>query len=189
MVVWIVQNFDRQRITLVASFDEASNRAIAAVLAPDAGQLCKVPYNITDRVANDTLPYHITLSAWDADYAQNIITKLPTLATAPIKVNYRFALMESTIKGNILFLEPVADQEIKALQKAAYDLLPTPKYDPATYRLHATINIAADRAVNLALVRQLQDVVLPLTIDKVCLFAIYPAKLLAEVPLIGGPNV
>lgn len=177
-----------KRVTLVACFDEASNQAIDRVLAAYQGKLCKVPYNIEDRVANDTLPYHITLSAWNADQAQNILAKLTTLTTDKIKVNYRFAVMDSTIKGNILFLSPVDDQKIKALQKTAYNLLPTQKYDPATYRLHTTINIAADKAVNLALAQQLQDIVLPLTIDKVCLFEIYPAKLLAEVWLLGGQN-
>lgn len=172
-----------KRITLVACFNDESNKKIEHIVARDKEKLCKVPYNIVNRFANDTLPYHITLSAWDEDKTEYIISKLGELVGEKIKGTFSFKVMDSTIKGNILYLDLVNDTAVKMLQTRAYNLLPTQKYNPLTYKLHATINIAENKDHNLNLLSRLKNKNLQLTIDKVCLFEIYPAKLLSTVEL------
>ncbi len=172
-----------KRITLVACFDEESNQKIENILTNLNVKLCKVPFNIENRLENDTLPYHITLSAWNNDKSKEIISKLKTFNAKKIISDFVFNIMDSTIKGNILFLDLKDEEKIKKLQKSAYDLLPTERYNPLTYQIHSTINIDENKANNIKLLNQLNNIILTLTINKICLFEIYPAKLLYSVEL------
>ncbi len=172
-----------KRITLVACFDDESNKKIEQIVKDYKAELCKVPYNIKNRFANDTLPYHITLSAWNEDKIEYITSKLKGFVGKKIKSNFVFNLMDSTIKGNILFLDLIDDTDLRKLQKRAFAILPTERYNPLTYKLHSTINIDDYKDNNINLLIQLKNKTLSLTINKVCLFEIYPAKLLYTVEL------
>ena len=173
-----------KRITLVACFDDKSNKKIDEIVANYKENLCKVPYNVEDRSTNDTLPYHITLSAWNDDKTKYILSKIKNISFKAIKCTYKFNLMDSTIKGNIMYLDLLDDSNVKELQKIAFNLLPTEKYNPSTFKLHLTININENKKFNINLLNKLRTEKLSLTIDKICLFEIYPAKLLYTIDLL-----
>lgn len=172
----------KKRITLVACFSEESNNKIKQVLAVlKSDLLCKVPFNIDDRIVNDTLPYHITLSAWDKEKQDKIVNSINNFKIQKINVKCRFAIMDSTIKGKILYLQPINLGELKRLQNTAFNLLPTERYNPKNYKIHSTLNISEDGEKINCQYNKLKDITLDLDIDRICLFEIYPAKLIASV--------
>ncbi len=69
-----------ERITLVSHFDEFSNNQIRKIInkLDENNTLCKVPFgkNVENRYDVDTLPFHFTMSAWNIEDKENIISKL-----------------------------------------------------------------------------------------------------------------
>jgi len=169
----------KKRITLVACFDSKSIDVINNSLQHiNKTQLCKVPYHIENRIYNDTLPFHITLSAWDIDKKDIILEKLPSICFNKIKLEVVFDIIENSDKSLLLYLKPVNQLQLRHLQRLAYDILPTNRYNPEKYLLHSTINISDNINQIREQLSSLSNIKLELVIDKICLFEIYPAKLI-----------
>ena len=165
------------RITLVACFDDSSVKLIEENLKLlDNYELCKVPLHNSNREENDTLPYHITLSAWDIDKEDFIINKMENLEFNVINADFKFAQ-----DRDLLYLKPKNEKLIRKLQSQAYNLLPTEKFDPKKYMLHSTMNINSDYNQIKQQSNILKDIDLNLNITEIRLYEIYPAKLVKSI--------
>lgn len=172
----------QNRITCVAGFDKKSSELIEQTLNNfNINNLCKVPFNIENRVLNDTLPYHITLSAWNIAEEPFVTQELKKLKLDRIKTNFIFSIMDSSIKGKILYLKPLEDEGIKSLQRKIFNILPTERYNPNKYTIHSTVCIDDDLNRINDIYHQVNHTQLELAIDSVCLFKIYPAELIAKI--------
>lgn len=164
------------RITLIACFDNKSIKEIEEKLKLlDGYKLCKVPLHTANREENDTLPFHITLSAWNIEKENFIVEKMNALQFAEKSVVFEFAYV-----GCLLYLKPVDESSIRNLQVQAYNLLPTEKYNPQEYMLHSTMNINSDCETIKKQCNLLKGIKLTLKIKEIRLYEIYPAKCVAK---------
>ncbi len=176
----------KQRVTLVTLFDAESLERIDALASAPGEPLCKVPYRdgVPDRFGVDTLPYHLTIAAWDKAREAEVIDALRTIDVGAIRVLVdRIGVMDGANGSQVLYLAVAESEALLALQRQVYDLLPTEKYNPETFRLHITLHIDQDRGKVERLREQLAERFQPFEVafSELGLFEIYPAKLVCKV--------
>lgn len=173
----------KQRITLVATFADNSLLEINQRLSIfDNSKLCKVPYskNIEDRKMVDTLPYHITLSAWDRKEKDSICIGLEKIKFASFKIKIvDVNIMSGKENSYVLYWEIESNNVLNELQNEVYRISPSIKYNPQNFKAHITIHIGKDYEKILRMQKDLKENFKEfyLTIRNIKLYEIYPAEL------------
>lgn len=173
------------RITLIANFDEKSNKQIEEKINKlgKNKQLCKVPYrkNIKDRYKVDTLPFHFTIYSWDIKEEKNIITKLKQIKFPKTKIKITgLNIKDGKENSYCLYFEIENNEEIKKLQKDINIISPNIKYNPENFIFHITIHIDKDyqKIINIKNILENNFKNIEITIENFGLYEIYPAKLI-----------
>lgn len=173
----------KKSITLISLFDEISLNKINSLISVLNQPLCRVPYHdyVTDRIKNDTLPFHLTISAWDKEYDQRAIDLLKVIKVREIKLLVDEVKIRNGINNSyVLYLSIKENEEIKLLQKQIYDILPNEKYNPSNFEFHITLHVDKDYKEILKMKNQIDLKFKPfaITFSELGLFEIYPANLI-----------
>ncbi len=174
-----------ERITLVSHFDEFSNNQIRKIInkLDESDNICKVPFgkNVENRYDVDTLPFHFTMSAWNIEDKENIISKLKQIKFPKLKIKITgLNIMNGKENSYCLYFELENNEELKNIQKEIYNLCPSPKYNPENFTFHITIHIDKDYQKIIDMKKVLEDDFkeIELTVCNFGLYEIYPAKLI-----------
>jgi len=173
----------KDRITLIALFNEVDITKIQQSITINRDELCKVPYidGLNDRKSVDTLPYHFTFCAWDVEYEKYIIEKLRKIKFTSKEILIDGVdIIENKNSSYILYLNAVVDEKIKSYQENIYNIMPVEKYDPKRINFHITIHVDKDYEKIKRIKEQIKFKPFSVKIDKVGLFKIYPAELIEK---------
>lgn len=175
-----------ERVTLISLFDNDNLNKILNLINPIKEQLCKIPFgkNVDDRISNDTLPYHFTISAWDIKNEEFILDNLSNIHFDKFKIYVdHIELINGCENSYVLILGFEANKELKALQKEIYNILPTKNYNPDTFKFHITITVDKDYEKIIKIKEKMEASFVPfeLEVNSIGLFEIYPAKLIKTI--------
>lgn len=172
-----------KRITLISLLDKVSLNKINSLISGLNHKLCKVPYHdyVPDRIENDTLPFHITISAWGKEYEKRAIGLLEAIKFKKIKLLLDGVKIKKGINNSyVLYLSIKEDENLKLLHKQIYDILPSEKYKSGNFEFHITLHVDKDYEKIMKIKNQieLKFKSFEITFGKLGLFEIYPSKLI-----------
>ena len=169
---------DENRITMITLFDNESLEKISYCIKDFEENFCKVPFRITNRKINDTLPYHFTLSFWnenEIEIAKKVFenVKFDKISLKILGVDIKESYNNS---WNLYFYFKVTN-ELYNLQKKIYNMSKLEKFNPDIYMPHITIHCDKDYNKLLKLKYEIMKNFVPFNVyfDKLGLFKIYPA--------------
>jgi 2'-5' RNA ligase len=176
----------QNRITLVTLFDKQTNHILDNLVSKLDKKICKVPYDVCDekRIELDTLPYHMTISAWDKKDEEQVVQMLNKLIFNKIRVIVEDVKITNGISDSfVLYLSISEDGGLKELQRNIYDKLPTEKYNPDNFVFHITLNVDKDKNGINEMKKILDKNFKPfeILITEIGLFEIYPAKMIKKI--------
>ena len=173
------------RITLVTLFNEESLKKMDELISSVDEKLCKVPFNRNvNRCEVDTLPFHLTLSAWDINKKDEVVLMLNSINFNSFKLVVNgLGIMNGKEGSHVLYFNIVDCDELKALHKAIYSSIPNERYNPDNFKFHITIHIDQDYEKILRIKNALEEGFTPfeLEVNSIGLFSIYPAILIKEI--------
>ena len=167
-----------KRITCIATFKEESLLQIDNLIKGMNGAFCKIPYGAYDeeRKTVDTLPFHITLSAWDSELKNRILRIFNSIIMEQIivKVN-EVKIMNGKENSFVLYL---GIEKNERLIKLIYEQLPNEKYNPEKFEFHITLDINKDYEKIVEVQNKIAEKLQPfeMKIDRIKLFEIYPVS-------------
>lgn len=175
-----------ERITFVLTFDNKNTQKINFYINKINEKLCKVPFgkNIINRMEADTLPYHITLSAWNIDEEIKVIEALSQIDFPKLKIKIDdVKIMNGKENSYVLYFNVENNEKLKLLQKQIYQIFPSEKYNPEDYKFHITIHIDKDYNKIIAIKEKILKEFKPfeLEVNTFELYEIYPAKLVKHI--------
>lgn len=173
------------RITFISTFNQNSLEIIKNYTKDLNEKLCKVPFgkNVSNREEADTLPFHFTLSAWNIKEKDNIITKLSQIRFSKLAVLVNdIEIMKGKENSYVLYFNIEENKSLKKLHQKIYEILPSEKYNPSTFKFHITIHIDKDYAKINSMKQKLLENFTPfkLEVDTFALYQIYPAKIVKQ---------
>lgn len=180
------------RITLVIPVSKCMEDNINKLVTSVNVELCKVPFkkNIKNRKLIDTLPFHITLCAWDKIKQKEIIEKLKDLEFNKfnIRVN-KIKIKNSSIKKDcfVVYLAIEKNEQLINLQKQIYNLYPQSNYNPQNIDFHITMHIGENIQTIEYIKQSLEENFVPFDFEceQIKLYEIYPAKSVYSMELIN----
>lgn len=174
-----------ERITIISLFNFKNLNKINNVLSYINIPLCKVPFgkDIFNRKDVDTLPWHFTLSAGDIEDEKMVKEALKNIKFNEFVISIdKLDILPGKENSYVLVFNVVPNKELTSLHKKIYEILPTNKYNPDNFKFHITIHISKDYKKIMNLKEEIERNFKPfkLVVDKIGLFRIYPASLVAE---------
>ncbi len=173
-----------ERITFVLTFDDRNTQKINFYTNKINEKLCKVPFGKNvDRTKADTLPYHITLSAWNIEEKSKVFDTLSQIEFPKLKVNINdVQIMNGKENSYVLYFSVQKNEKLKLLQSQIYQVLPSERYNPKDYNFHITIHIDKDYNKIISIKEKILQDFKPFEIETNTfnLYEIYPAKLIQE---------
>lgn len=174
-----------ERITFISNFDNSNLEKINNCLKEINDNLCKVPFNknISDRKKADTLPYHFTLSAWNITDKEKVLEELSKITFPKIEILINnIEIMSGKENSYVLYFSIKPNEDLKLLEEKIYQVLPSEKYNPKTFKFHITIHIDKDYQNIIKMKEQILQNFKPfkLKVNKFGLYEIYPAKMIKE---------
>lgn len=136
--------------------------------------------NVSNRIEADTLPFHFTLSAWNITEKETVITKLSQIKFSQLTVLVNnIEIMKGKENSFVLYFNVQENKSLRKLHQKIYEILPSEKYNPSTFKFHITIHIDKDyNKINKMKDELLKDFIpFKLNISTFSLYEIYPAKL------------
>ena len=165
------------RITCISVLSDEDKNKIEKIL-PNSNDFCKVPYGIDNRIENDTLPYHFTLSVWDKQYEQEIIKQFSNIEFPSIKVLLQDIIIKPSYNNSYnLCFKLKSNQELLKLQQFIYSKLPSEKYNPDVFIPHITITVDTDYELLKSIKNDINNIPnsIEINISKLSFYKIYPA--------------
>lgn len=160
------------RVTLITLFSEESLKKIDKLVSSVDEKMCKVSFGRNvNRCEVDTLPFHLTLSAWDINKKDEVVFKLNSINFNSFKlVVDGLGIMNGKEGSHVLYL-------------AIYLCLPNERYNPNKFKFHITIHIDQDYEKILEIKNKIEEDFVPfeLEVNSIGLFNIYPASLVKEI--------
>lgn len=171
------------RLTLISHFDKKSNATINTRLHILGKTTCKVPFNkgLNNRKEIDTLPFHLTMCAWDIIQEKAVISKLAQLNFPQPKLRVTgLNIMDGKENSHCLYFQLAKNRELERIQREIYNLCPSEKYNPDHFNFHITIHIDQDyqKIIQMKTILEKDFKSIDLTITNFALYEIYPAKLI-----------
>ncbi len=136
-----------ERITFISDFNDINLKKIEYYIKEINDKLCKVPFgkNVDNCYEADTLPYHLTLSAWDISYEDKVINGLSKIEYPKLKIFIDgVEIMSGKENSYVLCFSIEKSEELKLLQSKIYKVLPSEKYNPNNFNFYITIHIDKD---------------------------------------------
>ena len=173
------------RIVLISTFDNNNLEKINYYVNKLNETLCKVPFgkNVDNRIEVDTLPYHLTLSAWNIENQKNVEKALSQIQFSKLKIYINnVEIMNGKENSYVLYFNVEENEKLKSLQKEIYQILPSERYKPENIKFHITIHIDKDYNKILLMQEKILKDFKPfeLEIETYRLYEIYPAKLVKQ---------
>ncbi len=175
-----------ERITFILTFNDLNNQRIKFYINKINEKLCKIPFGKSDinRIEADTLPYHITLFAWNIEEKIKVIESLSQIEFPKLKIKIDdVKIMNGKENSYVLYFNVENNNELKLLQKQIYQIFPSKKYNPEDYKFHITIHIDKDYNKIIAIKEKILKDFKPfeLEVNKFELYEIYPANLVKTI--------
>lgn len=173
-----------ERITFILTFDDRNTQKINFYTNKINEKLCKVPFGKNvDRTKADTLPYHITLSAWNVDEKSKVFDTLSQIELPKLKIIINdVQIMNGKENSYVLYFSVQKNEKLKLLQSQIYQVLPSKNYNPENFNFHITIHIDKDYNKIISIKEKILQDFKPFEIEANTfnLYEIYPAKLVQE---------
>ncbi len=175
----------QERITIISLFDSHDIARLNNIISLVSIPLCKVPFSksISDRKSVDTLPWHFTLSAGDITKENLVKESLKNLKFRGFTIEIdKLDILSGKENSYVLVFNIKPNLQLQEFQKIIYEILPTAKYNPETFKFHITIHISKDYEEIINLKKEIEKNFKPfkLSINKIGLFRIWPALLVSE---------
>ncbi len=172
------------RVTLISTFDDNNLEKINFYIKRLNEKLCKVPFgkNINREIA-DTLPYHFTLSAWNIEEEENVLKRLSKIKFPKLKILVNnVEIMNGKENSYVLYFSIEENEKLKLFQEQIYQILPSERYNPKTFKFYITIHIDKDYNKIVTMKKQILQIFKPfeLEVDTFSLYEIYPAKIVKQ---------
>lgn len=174
-----------ERITFVLTFNDKDTQKINSYTKNCPEKLCKVPFgkNVDNRIEADTLPYHVTLSAWNIEDKERVNNALSQIKFPKLKIKItNLEIMNGKENSYVLYFNIEKSEQLKLLQSKIYQVLPSKNYNPENFKFHITIHIDKDYNKILAMKEKILETFKPFTleVDAFKLYEIYPAELINQ---------
>lgn len=172
-----------ERIALVTLFNQGGIEKINSFFQTIEEPLCKIPFgkNVNDRIKVDTLPYHLTISAWDIEKKDEILKELAPINFPKFSIHVdSIQIMNGKENSYVLYFNIEPNNELKLLHETIYSVLPSERHNPAHVHFHITITIEKDYEKIIRIKKELEKNFTPFNLDinRLGLFSIYPANLI-----------
>ena len=158
----------QERITFVLTFNTESTKKINSYTKNCQENLCKVPFgkNVDNRLEADTLPYHVTLSAWNIEDEERVNNALSQIEFPKLKIQINsLGIMNGKENSYVLYFDVEKSEQLKLLQSQIYQVLPSKNYNPENFNFHITIHIDKDYNKILAIKEKILETFKPFTLE------------------------
>lgn len=173
----------KERITFISLFNNENLEKITKYIDLIKEETCKIPFgkNVSDRITNDTLPYHFTIFSCSIkkeremlEYLKNI--KIPKINALVDKIE----IWPGAENSYVLVFHIKKNEELKNFQKNITLAFTNNTYNPENYEFHITIDISKDDKKITRIKEIIEENFEPFTleVDTFGLYEIYPAKMI-----------
>ncbi|MCM1053495.1 MAG: hypothetical protein NC483_05940 [Ruminococcus sp.] len=170
-----------QRLTLITNFKQESLEMLTSYENLLKDNLCRVPFGkVANREKSNTLPFHLTLIAWDNSKKEEILTNLTQIVFPKTKVLIDdVKIMNGKENSYVLYFSVAKNNALISLSKQIYDLIPSQNYLNKS-EFHITIHIDKDYSKVTSMQETLLESFRPfeLEIEEYKLYEIYPPLLI-----------
>jgi len=174
-----------ERITFISLIDNNNLKKIIKYINLIKEETCKIPYgkNVSDRIANDTLPYHFTIFSCSIKKENAMLEHLKKIKIPKIKVLVdKLEIWNGAENSYVLAFHINKSDELKKFQYSIIEAFPSKKYNPETFEFHITIDVNKDYERTFKIKERIEEKFKPfiIDIDTFGLYEIYPARLVSK---------